>query len=220
MAGESVKGETTTTEPSRVQEQLARRIAESRATIPDVTATVVADVQDAVGRPEGLAVLAARAAALALREHPKVNGAYRDARFDAHGRVNVGVGIATAAGLVVPVLADADRKDAAALTAELDALAAAAHDGSLTSPSLRGATFTVVHEPGLRRFTAVVTPGQAAVLAVGGAEAQPVVRHDGTVVVRHVAELTLAVDHRVLSAADAAAFLGAVAARLAAPEAL
>jgi pyruvate dehydrogenase E2 component (dihydrolipoamide acetyltransferase) len=206
---DSVKGDVTVAEPSRAQQLVARRTAESRATVPDVTLSVDADVEDALALVAdlGYPVLddaVVKAAALALRDVPEANGAYRDARFERYSRVNVGVVVPTSDGLVVPTLFDADAKSLAQLAEEHRDLVARVHEGSLRAPDLGGATFTV-SVLDVDRFTAVVIPPQAGALAAGAPVQRAVVR-DGAVTPRHVVTLTLSCDHRIL--------YGAVAARL------
>src|SRR3954470_19764460 len=148
------KGEVTVVEPSRAHGVVARRMAESRATIPDFTAAV------SLAAPPALAALV-RACGFALREHPRVNGSYRDGRFELHARVNVGVVVATEDALAVPTIFDADAKQAPQIATEIEMLTERAEAGTLTPPEVAGGTFTVAAAD-VDRFTAVVTPGQAA----------------------------------------------------------
>jgi pyruvate dehydrogenase E2 component (dihydrolipoamide acetyltransferase) len=192
-------------------------VAESRATIPDHTVAVVIDMercavlrtreQDA---PE-FDDMVLKAAALALREHPRVNGAYRDGHFELFSRVNVGFVVPADHALLVPTIFDADRKPLAQVARERAALAERVRSGAITPPELSGGTFTVssLGEHGVRRFSTIVTPSQAAALAVGAVEERVAVV-DGQALVRHQLDATLACDHRILYAADAARFLGRV----------
>ncbi len=210
-----VKGEASVEEPTRPQTQHARRVAESRATVPDLSLTVQADMEAAVALRTELGVsaedLVVKAAALALREAPRANGSYRDARFEHYGRVNVGLTMAAQGSTQAPVVYDADAKSVTEIAADTAALAKKAREGALTQPELTGATFTVTSlgEFGIRHFAAVVQQPQAAILAVGVVEQRPVVV-DGAVVPRHVVDLTLTVDHRLLHAPDAARLLSRV----------
>jgi pyruvate dehydrogenase E2 component (dihydrolipoamide acetyltransferase) len=195
----SAKGETTVVEPSRAQASLGRRMAESRATVPDFSATVAVDVRAALDvcaqldpSPE-LADLVVKACGRALREQPRVNATYRDGRFEEHGRVNV----ALALGDAHPTIFDADAKTFPQIAAESRALAAKARAGALTAPEVAGATFTVTALD-VTRFTALIVPGQAAALAVGAPSGR------GR---RRVAEITLTGDHRVVFPRDAERFL-------------
>jgi pyruvate dehydrogenase E2 component (dihydrolipoamide acetyltransferase) len=223
-AAPSAKGESTEVELSRVQAVIARRMAESKATIPDFALTVTADMTAAVALREQLKALAGeeqvvpsfndlvvRASALALREHPRANGSYQDGRFVLHERVNVGVAVAAQDALLVPVVMDADHKTLGQIARETRGLAAAVRDGSITPPQLAGATFTVSNLGmyGITRFTAIVNAPQAAILAVGRLEPRPAVV-DGQVAVRPQMDLTLTCDHRILYGADAALFLARI----------
>ena len=162
-----------------------------------------------------------KACALALREFPRVNAAYRDGRFELYSRVNVGVAVAVPDGLTVPTVFDADRRMLGEIAAQTRALAAKARDGSITPPELSGGTFSVSNlgMHGIREFTAVINPPQAAILSVGEVAPRAVVR-DGEVVARNLMSVTLACDHRILYGADAAEFLARVRALLEAPMSL
>jgi pyruvate dehydrogenase E2 component (dihydrolipoamide acetyltransferase) len=162
--------------------------------------------------------LIVKACAIALAEHPKANGAYRDARFERYERVNVGIAVAAEGALVVPTIFDADRKGLAQIATESRALAERVRAGVITPPELSGGTFTVSNLGmyGVRSFEAVINPPQAAILSVGALEQRPVVR-DGEVVVRHVLDVELACDHRILYGAEAAEFLARIRGILEAP---
>ena len=216
------RGAAETTEPSRAQAQLARRVAETKATVPDTWLRTEVDMTAAVAHAATAASpapddvdLVVRAAALALREHPQANGAYRDGRFERYERVNVGVVVDAGDGLTVPTLLDADRRSLAELAAARRALEARVADGSITSPELSAGTLTVF-ALGADSGVPIITGGQAAALGVGVRAPRAVVR-DGAVVARETLDLTLAHDHRVLYGLAAAAFLHAVRARLEQP---
>ena len=211
----TAKGEATVEQPSRTQSQHARRVAESRATVPDLTLTTQGDMEAAVAARAALPApvpslddLIVKACALALREAPRANGAYRDGRFERYARVNVGVTLAAQGTTLVPVVFDADAKSLAEIAADTARLAQRARDGAITQPELSGGTFTLsaLGEFGVTHFAAIVHQPQAAILAVGAVEPRAVVR-DGAVVARHVVDLTLTCDHRILHAADAARLL-------------
>jgi pyruvate dehydrogenase E2 component (dihydrolipoamide acetyltransferase) len=223
------KGATDVEQLSRPQALVARRTAESRATVPDATYAVDVDMTEAEALRARLAEadpagpvptpgdLALRACALALREHPQANGAYKDGAWERYGRVNLGVVVPDVVA-TVPTLFDADRRDARALAAERGELEARVRAGTATPPESSGATFTVVDlsDHGVRDFVPVVPLGQAGVLAVGAVEDRPVVR-GGAVVAGRTLRLTLACDGRILHAAAAAAFLRSVRERLERP---
>lgn len=240
----TAKGETTTVELTRTQQTIARRMAESKATIPDFSIQMDVDMEecaklrselkrlshpDAPVQPgsSGPAVvptyndMVVKACALALREHPRANGSYRDGRLQLHSRVNIGVAVAADDALVVPTVFDAEEKSLGEIARETRALAERVRAGTITPPELGGGTFTVSNLGmfGVKSFTAIVNPPQAAILSVGSIEQRAVVR-DGEVVVRHTMTLTLVCDHRILYGADAAQFLARVRELLETPSAL
>jgi pyruvate dehydrogenase E2 component (dihydrolipoamide acetyltransferase) len=220
---QGVKGETTHQELTRLQKTIARRMAESKATAPEFVLNVEIDMEEAVALRKQLKVAAddqpapsfndfvIKASALALKDFPRANGAYRDGEFELYSRVNVGVAVAGQDALVVPTVFDADVKSIGQIARESRAVAERVRAGVITPPELSGGTFTVSNLGmfGIKRFTAVINPPQAAILAVGALEPRAVVR-DGKVVVRNTMELTLACDHRILYGAEAAEFLGRI----------
>jgi pyruvate dehydrogenase E2 component (dihydrolipoamide acetyltransferase) len=235
----TAKGETTTVELTRTQQTIARRMAESKATIPDFTLQMDVDMEECVklrgelkrlspGEAPTYNDMVVKGCALALREHPRANGSYRDGRVQLHSRVNVGVAVAVDAGdgsaagaLVVPTVFDADEKSLGEIARETRALAERVRGGAITPPELGGGTFTVSNLGmfGVRSFTAIVNPPQAAILSVGALAPRAVAR-EGDVVVRSTMTLTLTCDHRILYGADAARFLARVRELLEAPAAL
>jgi pyruvate dehydrogenase E2 component (dihydrolipoamide acetyltransferase) len=225
------KGETTVQELSRTQQTIARRMAEAKATVPDFHVSTEADMAAAVAVREQLKALATdehpapsyndfvvKAAALALREFPRANGAYKDGRFERYERVNVGVAVAAEDALVVPTIFDADQKSLGEIALETRALAGRVRAGSIAPPELSGGTFTVSNLGmfGVTEFTAIVNGGQAGILAVGALRDEPVVV-DGTVVAGQRMTLTLVADHRILYGADAARLLARIRALLESP---
>jgi pyruvate dehydrogenase E2 component (dihydrolipoamide acetyltransferase) len=227
------KGRVTVEEPTRAQQVVARRMSSSKATIPDFTLSAEIDMERSVELRRRLRAIGGdrpvpsyndivvKACGLALREHPRANGSWRDGRFEVYSRVNVGVAVAGEDVLVVPTVFDADRQPLAEIAAETRRLAQRVRDGQITPPELAGATFTVSNLGmfGVRSFTAVINPPQAAILAVGAVTPRPMVR-DGELVAGHAMDVTLACDHRILYGADAARFLGRVRELLEEPLAL
>jgi pyruvate dehydrogenase E2 component (dihydrolipoamide acetyltransferase) len=213
----TAKGATTTVELTRAQAAIARRSAESRAIVPDFTVRTHA-VVDALTRTDArptITALVVRACGLALREHPELNGAYRDARLERYDRVNVGVMVDAPGTLVTPTIFDADQKDAATIGAELAAATGRVRAGEITQPELSGATFTVsnVGMHGVDAIVPVIVPPQAGILGVGRVHDR-VVAVDGAPAVRPVLELALVCDHRAVYGAEAARFLARIAALL------
>jgi pyruvate dehydrogenase E2 component (dihydrolipoamide acetyltransferase) len=223
-AGGTAKGETETRELNKLQQTIARRMAESKATAPHFYLTIEIDMGKAVearaaikgATKEGDVVpsfndMIVKACAIALREFPKANGAYRDGRFELYSRINVGIAVAGEEALVVPTVFDADKKGLRQIAADTRAVAAKVRDGSVTPPELSGGTFTVSNLGmfGIDEFDAVINMGQAAILAVGAIREQPAVR-DGEIVPAQLMKATLSCDHRVLYGAEGAEFLARV----------
>ncbi|MCW2991350.1 MAG: catalytic domain of component of various dehydrogenase complexe, partial [Solirubrobacterales bacterium] len=229
----TAKGDVVRQDLTRTQQVVARRMAESKATVPEFTLTTDVDMEQAVALraqikalgvdapPPSYNDMVVKACALALTEFPRANGAYRDGRFELYSRVNVGVAVAAQDALVVPTVFDADRHSLGEIAATTRALAERVRSGEVTPPELSGGTFTVSNLGmyGVTSFTAVINPPQAAILAVGAMvpRAVPV---DGQVVVRNVMPVTLACDHRILYGADAAQFLARIRTLLENPVAL
>ncbi|HYJ21827.1 MAG TPA: dihydrolipoamide acetyltransferase family protein [Solirubrobacterales bacterium] len=221
---ETAKGQTTYEDLSKLQSTIARRMSESKATAPHFYLEAEIDMSRAVEARARLKATAAegdvvpsfndmvvKACALALREHPRANGAYRDGRFELYSRVNVGVAVAAEDALVVPTVFDADRKGLRQIAVDSRALAQRVREGTITPPELSGGTFTVSNLGmyGIDNFSAVINTPQAAILAVGAIVERPVVRA-GEIVPAHMLGVTLACDHRILYGAPAAEFLARV----------
>jgi pyruvate dehydrogenase E2 component (dihydrolipoamide acetyltransferase) len=228
----TAKGQTTTQELSRMQQTIARRMAESKATIPDFTLQSDVDMEACVALRAELKRISSddaptyndmvvKAAALALREHPRANGSYKDGALQLHSRVNVGVAVAAQDALVVPTVFDADSKALGEIAREARALAGRVRDGSITPPELGGGTFTVSNLGmyGIKSFAAIINPPQAAILSVGSVEARAVVREQ-QLLARHTMTLSLVCDHRILYGADAAEFLARIRELLQTPASL
>jgi pyruvate dehydrogenase E2 component (dihydrolipoamide acetyltransferase) len=209
---------------TRLQQVVSRRMSESKATAPHFYLQAEIDMSAAVDARSRLKKLTAegevvpsfndmivKACALALKEFPLANGAYKDGRFELYSRVNVGVAVAAQDALVVPTVFDADKKGLREIATDARRLAGKVRDGSITPPELSGGTFTVSNLGmyGVSNFSAVINTPQAAILAVGAITEKPVVR-DGEITTAHLLGVTLACDHRILYGAPAAEFLARI----------
>jgi pyruvate dehydrogenase E2 component (dihydrolipoamide acetyltransferase) len=231
----TAKGDVSVQELTRTQQVIARRMAESKATVPEFTIATDVDMEGAVELRKQLKAAAetvggvvpsyndmvVKASALALREYPRANGSYKDGHFELYSRVNVGVAVAAQEALVVPTVFDADRKSLGEIARDARALAERVRANAVTPPELSGGTFTVSNLGmfGVTEFSAVINPPQAAILAVGQMEPRAVVRDD-EIVARNIMTITLVCDHRILYGADAAQFLARIRALLEHPIAL
>jgi len=209
---------------SRMRRVIAERLTLSATTIPHFTVTVAVDVTALLGlrtelKAEGTNltvtdfVLAATAQTLA--EFPDVNSRTDGTLVWPRRRVHLGLAVSLPGGLVVPVLRDADRLPLGELHDRAAALAVAAREGTLGPDDLAGSTFTVSNLGmyAVDEFSAIINPGEAAILAVASAVPTAVAIGDG-LAVRSIMKLTLSADHRLVDGELGARFLGAIRRRL------
>ena len=208
---------------SAMRRTVARRLTESMRSIPHVYLTITVDAEALLGfraelngqlqaGGEDLKVsvndLIVKACAGLLRTRPDLNVSWGGDRLLVHRRVHVGIAVALEGGLVVPVVRDADTKSLTQVAREARDLIGRARAGRLAADEVGGGTFTVSNLGmfGIDQFTAVINPPEAAILAVGAAQAEPVAVNGGVAVHRRM-RLTLSIDHRALDGATGAAFL-------------
>ncbi len=212
-------------EPTRMQSTIARRMAESKATVPEFQVTVEVRVdlavslrqqlKDSVPGAEKVTMtdFLVRACALALRKFPEVNSSWADGKFQRKRSINIGLAVAPSQGmgLLVPVVHDADLKDIIQISIESRQVIERARSGRPAEGDLSGATFSISNLGmyGVDEFTAIINPPEAAILAVGGIKDVPVVEGD-RIVPGKVMRMTLSVDHRVFYGATAAQFMAEV----------
>jgi pyruvate dehydrogenase E2 component (dihydrolipoamide acetyltransferase) len=210
---------------------IARRLTESKATIPHFYLTAEPVVDDllalrkqvnealASGGPGAVKVsvndFVIAAVAAAFRDVPAANVTWTEEGLVAYRSVDISIAVATETGLVTPVLRGAEGKKLSAIATETAALAQRARDRKLLQHELEGGTFAVSNLGmyGTVEFSAIINPPQSGILAVGAAREQPVVA-DGVVVPATVMRCTLSVDHRAIDGALAARWLAAFTARL------
>jgi len=145
--------------------------------------------------------------ALALKRQPDCNVAFTDEAILKFKRADVSIAVAIEGGLITPVIHDAGSKGLAAISSAAKELAGKARDGKLQPEEYQGGTFTISNLGmfGVKSFNSIINPPQGGILSVGAGEARPVVK-DGAVSIATVMSLTLAVDHRCIDGAAAAAF--------------
>jgi pyruvate dehydrogenase E2 component (dihydrolipoamide acetyltransferase) len=210
---------------NRMQQTIARRMVQSRREAPYFYATTEIDMGEA-GRfrrslNEALAGetsvsfndLVVKACALALQKFPVVNASWADGQLALHKAINVGFAVAVPAeqgpgGLVVPVIRNADQKSLRQIAMEAKALIEKARNNRLSETDMAGATFSISNLGmyDIDQFTAIISPPQSAILAVGAIVKKPVVKDDQIVVGERM-RVTLSVDHRVIYGLTAAQFL-------------
>jgi pyruvate dehydrogenase E2 component (dihydrolipoamide acetyltransferase) len=212
MSGAVEELQGTATPLKGIRRTAARRLTAAWAA-PVFHLTAEVDMTHALAikqRVEGATVTDAllQACAAALAAHPGVNAHYADETITVFDRVNLGVAVATDAGLVVPVIHGAEDLDVAALADARRDVVERARSGSLAMPDVTGGTFTVSNLGmfGIERFDAILNLPQVAILAVG-ATRQRYVFNGGEPAWRPVAEMTLTCDHRAVDGATGAGFL-------------
>ncbi len=215
----------TTIPLTNMRKTIARRLVESKTTIPHFTVSLIVDMDPLAQlraplnsqlKDQGVKLsvndFIVRACAVSLLEHPVINSSWSDAGIVQHGVVNVGVAIALpedkGGGLVVATIRDTTGKGLRQIGEETRALAQKARTQGLSLEEMSDGTFTISNLGmfGVEHFEAIINPPQAAILAVGAAIEKPVVR-GGQIVVGHEMTITLSADHRVVDGAAAAQFL-------------
>jgi pyruvate dehydrogenase E2 component (dihydrolipoamide acetyltransferase) len=212
---------------SSMRKVIARRLSESKATIPhfyvsadveiDALLKIRADLnarspKDGPGAYK-LSVndLVIKATAVTLRRFPNVNAMWtEDAILQLHD-VDISVAVSIPDGLITPIVKNADIKGLAAISNEMKDLAARAKSGKLKPEEFQGGGFSISNMGmyGVKDFAAIINPPQAGILAVSAGEQRPVVKN-GALAIATVMTLTLSVDHRVIDGALAAEFLQAL----------
>ncbi|WP_216897076.1 dihydrolipoamide acetyltransferase family protein [Nocardia alni] len=208
---------------TRIQQVSATRLTESKQQAPHIYLTSAIDVTDLLafraqinGTLESAGKgkvsvndLLVKAVATTLRTDPSVNVSFAGDKLLRHKAINLGVAVATPAGLLVPVIHDADRKSVSEIAAESRDKAVRARDRKLRAEEMSGGTFTISNLGmfGIEQFTAVINPPESAILAVGGATDELRLDDSGTVISRKILRVTLSADHRAIDGAVAATFL-------------
>ena len=210
---------------SNVRKVIARRLQESKQTVPHFYLTAdcridkLLDMRKAMNAasPEGqgaykLSVndFVVKAVAKALVEVPEANAMWTEDAILQFNAVDISIAVATPGGLITPIVRNADYKGLSAISAEVKALAGRARDGKLMPEEYTGGGFTISNMGmyGVKEFAAIINPPQSCILAVGAGEQRPIVV-DGELAVGTVMSCTLSVDHRSVDGAVGALFLAA-----------
>ncbi len=200
---------------------IARRLTESKQTVPHFYLTVDCEIDELLKIRAGLNSqsdayrislndFVIRAAALALRQVPAANASWSDEAILQWETVDIAVAVALDDGLITPIVKQADRKGLATIANETKDLAARARAGKLKLEEFQGGTFSISNLGmfGVREFAAVINPPQGGILAVGAGEQRPVVKN-GALAVATVMSCTLSCDHRAVDGAVGAQLLAA-----------
>jgi pyruvate dehydrogenase E2 component (dihydrolipoamide acetyltransferase) len=203
---------------SNVRKTIARRLTEAWQA-PVFQLVVSADMTHALALVERLRELhpderptvtdvLTRVTAAALMRHRDVNAHFVDGEIHIHSSANVGIAVAAPQGLVVPVIANAERRTIAEIARVRAEVVQRARDNKLKRQDLEGGTFTISNLGmfGVEQFIAVLNPPQVAILAVGATEERVVVSGDGFAAVPTMT-MTLTCDHRAIDGSVGADFL-------------
>jgi pyruvate dehydrogenase E2 component (dihydrolipoamide acetyltransferase) len=210
-----------------IRKVIARRLVESKQQIPHYYLTIDCEIDallklradlnaKAPEKGEGVYKLSVndlviKALAVALRRVPAANAAWSDDGIVMFDAVDISVAVAIPAGLITPIIRNADTKGLAAISNEMKGLAVRAREGKLKLEEFQGGTFSISNLGmfGIREFAAVINPPQGGILAVGAGEPRPVVK-GGALAVATVMSCTLSGDHRVVDGAVGAEFLATI----------
>jgi len=205
---------------SKMRQVIAQRLAASIGPIPTFYLTVEIEMDKAlefrkqinasIREEEKVSVndIIVKVAAQALTKHPFVNSSYQDKTIRFYEDADIGVAVAIDEGLITPVVRGANRKGIIEISKEIKEMAGRAREKKLQPEEYTSATFSISNLGmlGIKEFTAIINPPEAAIIAVGAATQTPVVR-DGEITVRSVMNITMSCDHRVIDGATGAKFL-------------
>jgi pyruvate dehydrogenase E2 component (dihydrolipoamide acetyltransferase) len=207
---------------SGVRQTIAKRLLQSKQTIPhfylynEVQVDKLVQWREEInsqikeGQPKiSINDLVIKISAVTLARHPEVNAAFNATSIRRFGSIDIAVAVATDEGLYTPVLRKADKLSLSAISKQVKELAGKAKDKKLRIEELTGSSFTISNLGmfGLDHFFAIINPPEAAILAVGGIKAKPVVNAAGQVVAGKVMGISLSCDHRVIDGAVGAKFM-------------
>jgi pyruvate dehydrogenase E2 component (dihydrolipoamide acetyltransferase) len=216
---------------NNMRKVIARRLTESKQTVPHFYLTVECELnklleirkelnfeaESVAGKDKKPAYKLSvndfilKATGLALKKVPTANASWSDEAILQYNNVDVSVAVAIDGGLITPIVKNADQKTVVTISNEMKDLAVRAKAGKLAPEEFQGGGFSVSNLGmfGVKQFAAIVNPPQGCILAVGAGEDRAVVR-GGKVEIRNIVDLTLSVDHRVVDGAIGAQFLAAL----------
>ena len=210
---------------NNMRKTIARRLQESKQTVPHFYVTMECEIDkllamrkdlnaraEATGEDYKISVndFIIRAAAFAMKKVPDVNASWTDEAMLVYNDIDISVAVAIDGGLITPIVRKADQKGLAVISNEMKDLAARAREGKLSPDEFQGGGFTISNLGmyGVKEFAAIINPPQSCILAVGAGEQRPVVR-DGALTTATMMSVTLSTDHRVVDGALGAEWLQA-----------
>lgn len=233
---EAPRGTFTTIPNSKVRKVIARRLTEAKQQIPHFYLTVDCELDALLGSRQQINErhstngsnikvsvndFIVKAAALALLDVPAANASWAEDAIRRYDDIDVAVAVATANGLITPVVRQADRKSLDDISSEVKNLASRANNGQLQPDEYKGGGFTISNLGmyGIKEFSAIINPPQSCILAIGAGEKRPIVR-DESLAIATMMSCTLSVDHRSVDGAVGAEFLQAFKQYIEAPSLL
>jgi len=216
---------------SPMRQTIGRRMLESKQQAPQFYITIEVDMEAALALRQQLNAflpddekisvndLVIKAAAVALRQYPRLNASFAGDEIHIHNQINIGIAVARDVGLLTTVIKDCDQKSLAQIARDARELIGRAREGRMRPEDMLGGTFTVSNLGmfDVEHFIAIINPPQAAILAVGAVKRVPVVDEAGQLTVGTRMKVTISADHRVTDGAEAAQFLQAFKAALEQP---
>ncbi len=204
---------------TNMRKTIARRLSEAKQTIPHFYLTIECELDNLLamrkelnGRSDDYKIsvndFIIRASALALKKLPEANASWGGDKILQYSDIDISVAVAIEGGLITPVVRNADQKGLASISNEMKELAGKAKDGKLMPEEYQGGCFSISNLGmfGIKEFSAVINPPQAAILAIGAGEQRPVVK-DGALAMATMMSVTLSCDHRVIDGAMGAELL-------------
>ena len=213
---------------SAMRRTIARRLTESKSTVPhfylqaecrvDALLALRAQINQTASQKVSVNDLIVKAVAVTLQAMPEMNVSWTDEALLQYHDVDISVAVSTDAGLITPVVRNANNLSLSALSQNVRQLAERARDGKLQPNEYQGGSFTISNLGmyGVQNFAAIINPPQAAILAVGAAERRVIAEGDD-MVIAHMLSMTLSVDHRAIDGALAARWLARFKETLEAP---
>jgi pyruvate dehydrogenase E2 component (dihydrolipoamide acetyltransferase) len=208
-------------EYNAMRRTIAKRLVESKTTIPHFYVTAEIDVEDMMAFREQVNASAGekqpkvsftdvlvKACTVALQENPVANSVFADNKRIIRKAINIGIAVSIEDGLIVPVVKNCESKSLRAIARETRPLIEKARTGKLQPAEYTGGTFTISNlgQYDVENFAAIINPGEGAILAVSSVRDTPVVL-DGKIIARKRMKVTLSADHRVMDGVAGALFL-------------
>ena len=203
---------------SQMRKAIAKSLGNSKFTAPHFYLNIEVDMDNAMASRKIINAIpdvkvsfndmVVKACAMALKKHPKVNTSWTEANTIIHSHIHIGVAVAVADGLLVPVIKHTNQLSLTQIGATVRDLAGKARDKKIKVDEMQGSTFTVSNLGmfGIESFTSIINQPNSAILSVGAIVEKPVVKN-GQIVVGNTMKLTLACDHRTVDGAIGAQFL-------------